>query len=271
MSGRRWTGMAAALVAVPVMAAAGLSPRAATAQELGRRIEGGGDGMVRFSIPTRPEVEICDQGIRMGEHRMWWRSHGEYDYASDCRFGPVEVEARVRDGSVRGLEVVRSPRDRTAGARELGTVGAGEAVAWLTAVARGGASDRAARDAVFPMVLADVPDVWRALMELARDRGVPSEARKNALFWVGQEAAEAVTGGLSDVALDEDEDQEVRDAAVFAISQRPRDEAVPVLMEVARTAHEGRTRRTAMFWLAQSDDPRVLPFFERILLGREGG
>ncbi len=121
------------------------------------------------------------------------------------------------------------------------------------------------------MVLADVPDVWRELMGLARDASVASEARKNALFWLGQEAAEAATEGLADVALDEDEDQDVRDAAVFAISQRPRDEGVSVLMEVARTAHEGRTRRTAMFWLAQSDDARVLPFFERILLGREGG
>ncbi len=109
MSGRRWTGVAAALVAVPVMAAAGMSPRPATAQELGRRIEGAGDGTVRFAIPTRPDVEICDQGIRMGEHRMWWRSHGEYDDASNCRYGPVEVEARVRDGSVRGLD--GGPRD----------------------------------------------------------------------------------------------------------------------------------------------------------------
>ena len=31
---------------------------------------------------------------------------------------------------------------------------------------------------------------------------------------------------------------------------------------------EAETRRAAMFWIAQSDDPRVLAFFEEILLGR---
>jgi hypothetical protein len=263
--------MAALAGAAVVMVAAGPGPRPAAAQELARRIADGGDGTVRFALPTRPGVEICDQGIRMGEQRVWWRSRGDYDFASSCHEGPVEVEARVRDGSVRELEVVRTARDRTGSARTLGTVGAEEAVVWLTSVVRGAGSSRAARDAVFPMVLADVPEVWRTLMDLARDRSVASGARKNALFWLGQEAAAAATEGLSAVALDEDEDQEVRDAAVFALSQRPDEEGVPVLMEVARTAPEGRTRRTAMFWLAQSEDPRVLPFFERILLGREGG
>ena len=60
-------------------------------------------------------------------------------------------------------------------------------------------------------------------------------------------------------------------AAVFALSQRPDDEAVPILMDVARTAADAETRRTAMFWLAQSEDDRVLSFFESILTGRRGG
>ena len=39
-------------------------------------------------------------------------------------------------------------------------------------------------------------------------------------------------------------------------------------MEVARSREESDTRKSAMFWLAQSDDERVLDFFEQILLGR---
>lgn len=31
------------------------------------------------------------------------------------------------------------------------------------------------------------------------------------------------------------------------------------------------TRRSAMFWLAESEDERVYAFFEEILLGRGGG
>ena len=63
----------------------------------------------------------------------------------------------------------------------------------------------------------------------------------------------------------------MRNAAVFALSQRHDDEAVPILMDVARTAADSETRRTAMFWLAQADDDRVLSFFEEILTGRGGG
>jgi hypothetical protein len=32
-----------------------------------------------------------------------------------------------------------------------------------------------------------------------------------------------------------------------------------------------KTRKAALFWLAQSDDPRVPSFFEKILLGGQGG
>jgi hypothetical protein len=241
-------------------------PAAARAQELAQRVEGAGDGTVRFSYATRPGVEICDQGIRMGEHHVWWRSHGWDDVATHCRMGPAEVEVRVRDGEVRHVEVVRGPQDRTSGATDLGEVGARDAVAFLLDVARSAPSS-AAEDAVFPTVLADVDDVWRDLLSLAKERSAPRSSRKSALFWIGQEAADAATRGLSDVALADDEDQDVRDAAVFALSQRPDRESLPVLMELARTAKQAKTRRTAMFWLAQSDDPRVVAFFEEILVG----
>jgi hypothetical protein len=39
-------------------------------------------------------------------------------------------------------------------------------------------------------------------------------------------------------------------------------------MDLARTGDQADTRRTAMFWLAQSQDERVIEFFEEILLGR---
>jgi HEAT repeat protein len=116
-----------------------------------------------------------------------------------------------------------------------------------------------------------VEDQWVELLEMAKDRGVDEDVRSSALFWVGQEAAEAATEGLADVAFDEDEDHDVREAAIFALSQRSPDEGVPVLMELARTAEQADTRESAMFWLAQSEDPRVFDFFEEILLRRGGG
>lgn len=226
------------------------------------------EGTVRFAYDTRPDVEICDQGVRIGDSRMWWRSRGWDDDATSCRFGFAEVELQVRDGLVRDVELVRRLADRTDGARDLGRVRAAEAADYLLSLAREGASGRASREAILPAMLADVTGLWRTLADLARDPEVERETRKSALFWLGQEAAEAATEGLAVVALDEDEEQEIRDAAIFALSQRPEAEGLPVLMELARTGDEPDTRRTAMFWLAQSQDPRVIEFFEAILLGR---
>jgi HEAT repeat protein len=169
------------------------------------------------------------------------------------------------------VEVVLRARDRTDDAVELGSFPAREAADFLLEVARGSRGSPGEEDALFPVVLADVEEIWRELMILARDRAVDEDVRSGALFWVGQEAAAAVTEGLADVALDEDEDQDVREAAVFALSRRPADEGVPILMEIARTARQADTRRSAMFWLAESEDERVYAFFEQILVGRGGG
>lgn len=244
-------------------------PGAVAGQGLAERVAEVEEAIVRFAFETRPDVEICRRGIRMGEDRhMIWEGGSWGDTPLDCRFGPAEVELDVVDGMVRDVEVVIPRRGRASRAVDLGLVPAGEVVAFLRDVALGAGTDHGAKEAVFPMVLADVDDVWRPLLDIAMDRRVPSGARKNALFWVGQEAADAATEGLTDVARDRDEDQDVRDAAVFALSQRPAEESVPVLMELARDADRAGTRRTAMFWLAQSEDARVAAFFEEILLGR---
>lgn len=241
----------------------------AVAAQLGERVAEVEDGVVRFGYETRPDVEICEQGIHMGERRVWWTSHGPGgDVPRGCRYGFAEVELEVRRGLVRDVEIVRGPDARTADAVELGEVSAAEAAGFLLSLAYEGATSDGAEEAVLPAIIADADETWRTLLDVARDRGVSSNVRKSALFWVGQEAADAATDGLAGVARDEAEDQEVRNAAIFALSQRPDGEAVPALIEVARGADHAETRRTAMFWLAQSDDERVVAFFEDVLLGR---
>ena len=96
---------------------------------------------------------------------------------------------------------------------------------------------------------------WREVLEIAKDRDLHRGVRKNALFWIGQEAADAALSGLTDVATDESEDQDVRNSAVFALSQRDDDEAIPVLIEIAETAEHPETRK--------SDDVRRLPTLGR--------
>lgn len=91
-----------------------------------------------------------------------------------------------------------------------------------------------------------------------------THVRGQALFWIaqkaGQKAASTITG-----AIENDPDTEVKKKAVFALTQMPNGEGVPKLIQVAQTNKNLEVRKQAMFWLGQSQDPRALEFFEKIL------
>ena len=59
-----------------------------------------------------------------------------------------------------------------------------------------------------------------------------------------------------------------RDQAVFALSQRPNKEGVPALIRIVRTNRDPEIRKKALFWLAQSQDPRALDLIEELLTKR---
>ena len=138
-----------------------------------------------------------------------------------------------------------------------------DAAEFFLMLARTGAGEVAA-DAVAPAALADAGPVWRELLALSSDRDLNSEVRRGALFWVGQQAAEAVTEGLEEIARD-DPQADIRGSAVFSLSQRSGAESVPILMDLAKTSKFPDVRRSALFWLAQSGDERVPGFFAEIL------
>ncbi|MGE0160501.1 MAG: hypothetical protein AB7T31_13910 [Gemmatimonadales bacterium] len=241
------------------------------AQDLARRVASVETGGVTFVYPTRDEVEICARGVSIAGRRVVWR--GRYrDDDGRCARGTATVELRVDAGRVRDLDVLDLDDVADPEAVDLGAVGARDAAEYFLSLARStgipDAADDVAEDAVLAAALADVADLWPELLDLARDASVARDARRSALFWLGQEAGEAVTSGIAAIAADEREEQDVREAAIFALSQRPGDVGVSSLMEIARTAREAETRRDAMFWLAQSEDARVIAFFEEILLGR---
>ncbi len=266
MTARTWA-------AVALVSAVPLFGGRIAGQSLADRVAQVRTGTVRFHFDAKPDVEVCDQGIRMGpqRHIQWHSSDWSDEEGTHCHSGFLEVELSKRAGKVRDVTIVKRLDDRSSGATELGQVDADSAARLLLAVARTTPPRRATERAMLLAALANAEGVWRDFMALAKDRSLPEALRKSALFWVSQEASDVVTQGLADVATADDENQRVRNAAVFALSQRPDSEAVPALMELARTAAQARTRKAALFWLAQSDDPRVLPFFEEILVGKPGG
>ena len=80
------------------------------------------------------------------------------------------------------------------------------------------------------------------------------------------EAGEKVAGIISD-AIENDPDTEVKRAAVFALAEMPDREGIPLLIGLIEKHSNPVVRREAMFWLAESDDPRALDFIEKILNG----
>lgn len=91
-----------------------------------------------------------------------------------------------------------------------------------------------------------------------------SRVRGQALFWLAQKAGKKAAATITG-AIENDPDTEVKKKAVFALSQMPKDEGVPKLIEVAQTNRNPAVRKQAMFWLGQSNDPRALAFFEKVL------
>lgn len=101
------------------------------------------------------------------------------------------------------------------------------------------------------------------MIRMAHD-DTSSHVRGQALFWLAQKAGKKAVGTITG-AIDNDPDTEVKKKAVFALSQLPKDEGVPKLIEVAQTNRNPAVRKQAMFWLGQSNDPRALQFFEKVL------
>jgi len=88
--------------------------------------------------------------------------------------------------------------------------------------------------------------------------------RGQALFWLAQKAGKKASSAITG-AIENDPDTEVKKKAVFALSQMPKDDGVPKLIQVAQNNKNPEVRKQAMFWLGQSNDPRALDFFEKVL------
>jgi HEAT repeats len=216
---------------------------------------GDGRGMIRFR--DRESVYI-DDGVSWSG-RGGWRNR-------ICVDGPVRIALTVRDGRIARSRVYVGGEwpDSPADVRELGRVATREAADALLDLARRG-TGRGADDLIFPALIADSVTVWRQLLDLARDSHANRQSRKSAVFWLSQEAGEAVVRELGDFVADDEQDREVREQAVFALSQLPREEGVPTLIRVARSNPDPSIRKKALFWLGQSEDPRALELFEEIL------
>jgi len=230
------------------------------AQSLSDRIGAVVNGTVRLSFAARKGV--CGQGnnsINIG--------HASDEWQPDCGPRLVRLSLQVADRRVHSVRTyvggqwVSDPR-----VVDLGTVSSPEAARYFIALAQHtGARISGDKDLLLPAVLADSIIVWPSLVKIARSPRASQELRGRAVFWLGQAAGEAAGLALDSIAGDDRGDREVRRQAIFALSQRSTDEAVPALIRIARTNDDPELRKTALFWLGQSEDPRAVALFEEIL------
>jgi len=245
------------------------SATGASGQGIGDRIAAARDGTVRLAYAVKDG--ICGDG----ETFIRDRSRGENNYIGEwsgkrgwrerpCEPGPARVAITKLGGSVTRIKVFVGGDWSNDGTdiTDLGTVSAPVAARALVALA---AKERRAGQAIFAAIIADSAVIWPDLLVIAKNSDAPTANRKDAVFWLSQEAGDAATKGLSELADDENQDREVRDQAVFALSQLPHDQGIPILIRLARTNKDPQVRRKALFWLGQSDDPRALALIEEIL------
>jgi len=260
---------AALLGMVAVAAAAGCADAQAGEQGgLAARVAAAPEGEVWMRFASRPGVCGSENGttISDGAHRGTMRNGDGSEW--NCVEGPVWVALERRGGRVEKVRMKVARGWSTEGrgrVTDLGTVGAREASDYLLALAERATEGRVGEEAIVPATLADSVTTWPALLRLARADALPQQTRRSAVFWLGQQAGDRITHELSAFVSDSEEDRELRKHAVFALSQRPRDEAVPELVRIARTHRDPEIRKTAMFWLGQTGDPRAIALFEEIL------
>ena len=104
-------------------------------------------------------------------------------------------------------------------------------------------------------------DEW--LMDLATNSKESVEARKDALFWAGQNGGnmEKLVG-----LYDRMSDHEMKEQLIFVYSQRGRDKtAIDKLFDIAKNEKDRELRKKAIFWISQSRDPRAAAFLEDLI------
>ena len=267
----------ALLHAVAVLTLASGSPL--NAQDVGARISAVRDGMVRFHYSSR--ADVCGDGETIiGWHNTQLQFFGNWssfndgrDWRERCFHGPLRVTITRREGRSVALKVMAGPpRDDGERVTDLGMVPVASAVRALMQIARTEGS-KAADRAILAAALADSAVVWPDLLAIARNGDRPGKVRQEARQWLAWLAGDHVLGpppeGRGKKGLPEGSTKKSaageKTQAVFVLSQLPHEEGLPDLLRIARSHPDAEVRRSALFWLSQSSDPRVLDLFEELL------
>jgi hypothetical protein len=194
-----------------------------------------------------------------------FEDHGDHGIGN----GALTAISLHADASAdRALESFVTPEQREGLRRQAAFwMGAARGKAGLTALqhmAKTDPSSDVRAHVAFALSVSHETGALDEMIRMAHD-DTSSHVRGQALFWLAQKAGKKAVGTIIG-AIENDPDTDVKKKAVFALSQLPKDEGVPKLIEIAQNNRNPAVRKQAMFWLGQSNDPRALQFFEKVLM-----
>lgn len=192
--------------------------------------------------------------------------------SADGQVREKAIFALAQTSSPRAMRILRDFAQQTSAPMNLrenaifwlGQSGSGDNVEFLQSIYRA-TKEREIKDKIiFAVAQNGRRDGGRWLAGIVTDEGESVEARKSALFWLGQSG-----GSLSELftLYDRLQDRELRDQMIFVYSQRSEKAAVDKLLQIAKSDPDRDLRKKALFWLSQSrsKDPRVAELLEEIL------
>ena len=265
-----------ALVAASVAA---ISSPSFAQTDLASRVARAPDGIVHVTFASRPGT--CGDGRDMIGYRKAlfaenFQSIGDW-HTTNCVPGPVRVAMSVNGGRVTRVRTsVGDSFPRTSDrVTDLGMVSPIEAASYFFSLVprlEGSAGEKSR--ILLPAVLANAGDVIPQLTALARDEARVNDTRRQAIHWLGLLGDARVVPTLVAFArgggAGEDIDDGKRgkkglgDAAMVALTSLEDGIGVPALIGLAGDASVA-TRRSAVFWLGQTGDPRALAKLHNVI------
>lgn len=238
--------------------------------DIAARVSNLGDGTLGFSYAVRDGVTGNGRGVRVrigpdSSASFYQGYHTDVDELMSE--GPAHATVRVRQGRAVSLDVVVGGSGKTARRADLdlGEVTPVAAAGWFLDLVEHG-DDEVAEEAVLGAAIARDVEVVDPLLAVARDRGRDGDLRSSVLHWLVIIAGERMLADVNAVIDDDLEDVEVREHAIFALAQIGEEEALPRLMDIARSHRDYRLRRSALFALAHFEDTtEVVALLEEIL------
>jgi HEAT repeat protein len=109
------------------------------------------------------------------------------------------------------------------------------------------------------------PEATQWLIDMAKDKTLDPESRKNAIYWAGQQRTVDLDQ-INTIYEQARGDNEVQTQVIYVYSQRKESAAVDKLMAIAKNDSNIEMRKQALYWLGKKNDPRIQQFIRDLIM-----